>query len=377
MVEINKLIELRKELHKYPELSGKESNTAKIITRFIKAYNPDEIIDNIGGYGLTFIFKGKESGSTVLFRCELDALPIIETNTFSHKSNNQGVSHKCGHDGHMAIIAGIGNYIHKNPIQFGKVVLLFQPAEETGQGAEAVVNDEKYKKIGVDYVFALHNLPKYKFGNVLVKHNNFASASKGMIINLKGKTSHAGNPENGINPDVAISKIISGFHAIKKSIDFNDFVLITTIHIKLGEIAFGTSAGEAAIMFTLRAYRNDDMKLLTQKCEHLVKTVCLEEKLTNEIAYTEEFPAVFNDENCVRKIENAARNAKQNIEYIENAFRWSEDFAHFTLKHPGALFGLGSGENQPQLHNPDYDFPDDLIEIGRKVFIEIMKQYNY
>ncbi len=177
-LNIDELIKLRKDLHCNPELSGKEKNTSAKIKNFISQFNPDEVISNIGGNGIAFIFKGKEEGKTILFRSELDALPISEQNDFEYKSSVENVSHKCGHDGHMTILSGLASLLKNKKPDRGKVVLLFQPAEETGEGAAKVLEDKKFEQINPDYVFALHNLPGYPAGSVVIKNGNFCFCFK-------------------------------------------------------------------------------------------------------------------------------------------------------------------------------------------------------
>ncbi len=218
-LNLDELVNLRKELHRNPELSGKEKNTSDKINNFIGRFYPDEIITELGGHGLAFIFKGKEKGKTILFRSELDALPISEQNDFEYKSSIENVSHKCGHDGHMTILSGFASLLNDNKPAKGKVVLLFQPAEETGEGAAKVLEDKKFEQIKPDYVFALHNLPGYPAGSVVIKNGTFASASKGMIIKLHGKTSHASEPENGITPTPAVASIIQKLPFIPNEIN--------------------------------------------------------------------------------------------------------------------------------------------------------------
>ena len=166
---------LRKELHKNPEVSGKEVQTAKRIISFLENYPPDEMITEVGTTGILAIYKGKTVGKTVLFRCELDALPIDEINTFDHRSLVNGVSHKCGHDGHMAILCGLATELHFKRPETGTVILLFQPAEEDGTGAEKVFNDLKFI-YNPDFAFALHNIPGYKTNQIVVKNNTFSCA---------------------------------------------------------------------------------------------------------------------------------------------------------------------------------------------------------
>lgn len=368
------LIELRKELHKYPELSGKESQTAKRIIEFAERFNPDEIISKVGGEGVLVIFEGEQKGKTILIRCDLDALPIDEENAFEHKSVYENISHKCGHDGHMSIVSGLIPILSENKIKKGKVVLLFQPAEETGQGASLVLSDAKFTKLKPDFAIALHNLPGFEKNQIIIKKDVFASASKGLIIRLKGKTSHAGEPERGITPSLAVAELIQEITALPKNKIIQDFSLVTIIHSRIGERAFGTTPGYAELMATLRSYKDEDINKLTDLSEQLINRIAADHKLKYEIEWVEEFPSTKNDNDCVEIISQCAEENNLRINEIDKPFRWSEDFGHFTHNYKGALFGLGSGINQPQLHNPDYDFPDEIISTGTKMFYSIIKK---
>lgn len=195
----------------------------------------------------------EKEGPTVLVRCELDALPIIEANTFKHRPQLHGVSHKCGHDGHMAILCDLAVALTQNPLVCGKVVLLFQPAEENGQGAHAVLQDPKLNDIAPDFCLALHNLSGYTLGSVLVKKGSFTASVVSLALQLKGKIAHASEPHHGRNPAEAISEIITFFK--KKEIPDPSqaaFALATPIHINLGELAYGIAAGKAERHYTLR-----------------------------------------------------------------------------------------------------------------------------
>ncbi|MGM0530653.1 MAG: amidohydrolase [Bacteroidota bacterium] len=370
-----RLVELRQKLHKFPELSGNEYNTARLIKRVLLKYKPDQIIENLGGNGLAAIFRGKEAGPAVLFRCDMDALPICETNQFRYKSSKGSIAHKCGHDGHMAIMLGVAEAIYNDPPQKGSLILLFQPSEENGQGANNVLNDKKFQSIRPDFVFALHNLPGYAEGSIILRKGVFAAASKGMINRLYGKTSHAGEPENGNSPALAMTDIVRGLTFLPQTDSFEDFTLVTVIHSKLGEIAFGTSPGYAEVMATLRTYSNRDMESLSDKSIKLVNSHGAGYSLRVEINWTEEFPATVNNDEALDAIEQAAKQKKMQTIFIEEPLRWSEDFSNFTLKYPGALFGLGSGINHPQLHNPDYDFPENILDKGIEIYYELYRHY--
>ena len=159
---------LRKELHRYPDLSGQEEQTARRIEAFLEAYAPAQLIRQLGGHGLAAVYEFGDSGPGVLIRCELDALPIHEANDFEYRSQAPGVSHKCGHDGHMTMVAGLAAWLQGQQFTAGRVVLLFQPAEETGQGAAAVLEEERFQLLPIDYAFALHNIPGEPLHTVLL-----------------------------------------------------------------------------------------------------------------------------------------------------------------------------------------------------------------
>ncbi|MBN1990759.1 MAG: amidohydrolase [Bacteroidales bacterium] len=369
------LVTFRKELHKNPELSGYEKRTSQAIVNFIAPTNPTKIITNIGGYGVAAVYDSGLPGPTVLFRADMDALPIQESNQFPHRSSSKGVAHLCGHDGHATILAGFSYSLLKNPPPKGKVVLLFQPAEETGEGAARVIADTLFSEIKPSYAFGLHNLPGFEQGTFFVRDGAFASASKGMVIELKGLPSHAAHPEDGNNPDQALAQLILGLNSlVPANNQFSNFTLVTVIHAKLGEVAFGTTPGNAVVMATLRSFENPDMDTLTLLAEKLVHSVCTQYGISYKVSYQEEFPATTNSAQCVNMVRAACQQLNLPLMELDSPFRWSEDFGHFSKLCSTAFFGVGAGVNHPQLHNENYDFPDDIIPKAIQVFEAILNQ---
>ncbi|WP_372738214.1 amidohydrolase [Neptunomonas sp.] len=380
MLNLNELITLRKALHQNPELSNQEQETAARILNVFQTFSADETYTDLGGTGLAFVFNGSESGPTTLIRSELDALPIEEINTFAYRSKVKGVSHKCGHDGHMSIVTSLGAELSKNRPQRGRVILCFQPAEETGLGAIQVVNDVRFASLNPDYAFALHNFPGLALGKVAVRAGTFNCASRGMIIHLKGKTSHAAHPENGVSPANAMCKIIQGLGELPSTIADQEIQgrnWLTVIHAKLGEIAFGTAPGEAVVMVTLRSETNEGMQTLIEQAETCSHLIANKENLSIAFEYADVFQASVNSQQGCDLVVNACQTTQTPFLLLEEPMRWSEDFGQFTATaNEGAMFALGSGETSPQLHNPDYDFPDKLIPIGRDIFLNIIRQLN-
>jgi amidohydrolase len=164
--DIIELVAFRRQLHRQPELSGQEQETAAMILSALKALSPTGLVTGLGGHGVAAVFDSGKTGPTVLFRAELDALPIVEESGVAWTSLVPGTAHLCGHDGHMAMLVGLGRLLHRQPIESGRVVLMFQPAEENGSGARAVVADPHFADIAPDWAFAIHNEPGLSFGYV-------------------------------------------------------------------------------------------------------------------------------------------------------------------------------------------------------------------
>jgi len=371
---LTELIHLRKSLHRQPEVAFEEWNTAKQILAFFNPLSPDRTITQLGGTGLAFIFKGKKQGPRTLFRCELDALPIFEKSDADYKSQTEGKGHLCGHDGHMTIICGLGEKLAENRPESGEVVLLFQPAEETGQGAKAVLADLKFEAIRPDFAFALHNLPGFPLHQFVWKNGTIAAGSTGVTIKLTGKTAHAAHPEDGINPAAAIARLIDILPNLPEQI--TGFALVTLIHAELGSLAFGTSAGEGSISATIRAFDQDELEQLIALVEKAAQEQAKKFGLKLEISYQESFAVSKNEASLRELVLESVNSLGLDIQEKQDPFRWSEDFGLFSQTCPAFFFGLGAGERLPQLHEPSYDFPDELIETGVKVFEEVARRIN-
>ncbi|MEQ8407769.1 MAG: amidohydrolase [Gammaproteobacteria bacterium] len=366
------LVQLRHELHQHPELSGEEKLTAQRIVAFLEPLQPDSIYTSLGGHGVAAVF-GKDTSTTVLLRCELDALPVHESNRFAHRSVTSCKAHSCGHDGHMAILAAVATRLTKQRPCAGRVVLLFQPAEETGQGAQAVVDDPQFQQLTPDYVFALHNLPGHPLGQVVIRDGPITAASRGMSIELTGVSAHAAHPETGRSPAPVLAALINALQPLPAELANPDEIAFSTIvGAQLGEKAFGTAPATAQLWLTLRSELDSTMQNFVAYAEQAVQQLAQQAGLTAAIHYADVFPATVNASAPVAMVKQAAM--QQDLLVPEHPFRWSEDFGVLTARYPGALFGLGAGTEQADLHHSDYDFPDALITIGCSVFLNIIEQ---
>jgi len=389
-----KLVDIRKKLHTLAEIAHQENKTAAFVTDLLRESGVTNIYEGIGGYGLIAVIDSGEKGPSVLFRAELDALPIEETLDLDYASEQEGVSHKCGHDGHMAILLGFAENLRKNPLKRGKVYLLFQPAEETGEGARKMLDDKKWPDISPDHVYALHNLPGFPLHSVLLRNYVFAAGSRGLIVRLNGNTAHAAHPEHARSPSSAVATLINDWQSLPRSVTpFDRAGLVTIIHARIGEQAFGTTPGYAELMATIRAHQMEDLDLLSDKAVQIAEAVASQWELKVAHEWTELFQPTSNDPDSVALIEKVAERfsvskekdkigKKSNdgrvdeIRHLPRPFSWSEDFGHFTERYPGALFGLGAGKKQPQMHDTKYDFPDELLPTGVMLFGGIVDQLD-
>ncbi|MFT7030611.1 MAG: amidohydrolase [Marinoscillum sp.] len=369
---MNNYIAFRKELHQHPEISTQEFETQTRILSFLAGLGVSNA-HPIGGTGVIVKFIGSHPGKTLLLRCDTDALPIQEINEFEHKSRNAGVSHKCGHDGHSTIMAAVASHLVANPISAGKVVLLFQPAEENGHGAKAVLADKLFD-FEPDLVFALHNVPSFPLDQVVVKEGAFTPAVKSIIVKLDGKTSHAAEPELGLNPALAIAELIQFFAEVSQpDLTRDDFALTTPVYVHMGEKSYGVSAGHGEVHYTIRTWDSKAMDQIAKASVDASNEIAAKHGLTATISWTEEFFSNQNDPRAVDIIRKSASDNDLEILEKEAPFKWGEDFGLFTERYKGAMFGLGAGATHPALHNPDYDFPDDLILSGSQMFIRIIE----
>ena len=368
--------QIRRELHQHPELSGHEARTARLVEDKLQAFHPTKVIRHVGGHGLLVEYFFSEDGPTVLFRADMDAVAVQEPDDIPHHSQTPGVAHKCGHDGHTTILLRFARMLSERPLPKGRVLLLFQPAEENGSGSKAVLDTKVLDYYKIDKAFALHTIPGYPASAVLCKEDSFTCAVVSVSITLTGKTSHAAEPQKGISPIPATLNIVDELLRWNNTdIQSDDYFLSTIVEIHVGEEAYGVSAGNSIIRATLRAKTDKLLHQHAQQLKELVATECKRTPdLQHEMEWLEPFSANENDPQSVGMIKNAA--LRNNLPYIElqTPFSWGEDFGLFTQQYKGAIFGLGSGENCAPLHSPQYDFPDEVIETGATLFYTIAEE---
>jgi metal-dependent amidase/aminoacylase/carboxypeptidase family protein len=249
---------------------------------------------------------------------------------------------------------------------------MFQPADETGDGAASVIADPRFAEITPDFAFSLHNLPGVPFGEVRLKAGTVNCASRGIRIILEGKTAHSSMPETGTSPMLAVSTLMPALPRLSQAtFADDDFRLVTVTHASMGEAVFGVAPGYAEVWACLRTRRDDNMSSLCQAAEAMVAEAAQQCGLSHRVEYHEVFVASVNKPEAADLLRRALD--EEGVRHNEDSLpmRASEDFGVFGHTANSAMFFLGAGERHPSLHNPDYDFPDDLIPIGARIFARV------
>ncbi|MFP4275583.1 MAG: amidohydrolase [Paracoccaceae bacterium] len=373
--DLEDIVVLRRALHGAPELSGAEADTAAHLRGLLAGCAPDRILSGLGGHGLAAIWEGRAPGPTVMLRAELDALPIVERTGLPHASRRPGVAHLCGHDGHMAILAGVARLLSRRRPAHGRAVLLFQPAEETGAGAAAVLADPRFAEIAPDWAFALHNLPGLARGRAALAPGPVCCASRGMRLRLTGRSAHASQPETGCSPAPALAALMAALPALAPPgpPPGPGFRLVTLTHATLGVPAFGIAPAQAELWATLRTMTDAGMAALVEQATRLAQDSAARHGLALEASWHDLFAHCENDPEAVEIIGAAARRAGLKLGRAPLPMRFSEDFGQFGAGARAALLMLGAGEEHPALHDEHYDFPDALIAPGVRLFAGVLE----
>ncbi len=356
--EIRLLTGLRHELHGEAELSNHEFKTKAALMRFIRENTSLEVRD-MGRW--FYAVHDEHAGKTAAVRADFDAVEV-----------GCEARHLCGHDGHSAALCGLALLLEKNDVG-SNVILLFQHAEETGDGAKECLTLFDREKIGC--IIGCHNIPGEPMGTVLLKRGTFACASCGMEIAMHGAPTHAAYPENGADPTEALSRLSLEMPKIAKelSLKYACMTLSTHVGTRIGECAFGVAAADGSVFVTLRSEKTEALSELVKTAGERARSLAEEYGLGVETRLCDVFPATVNDGGLLDDLEKGCLSASLPYRYLDVPFRWSEDFGHYASGTKAAFFGIGSGEDTAPLHTKNYEYPDELLPIAAGTFYAMLK----
>jgi hippurate hydrolase len=374
----NAYILLRKDIHKFPELRFEEHRTASIVTNILTELGY-EVTTGVGGTGVVGLLDTGLPGDTIAFRADMDALPIKEENDFDHKSKKDGLMHACGHDGHTASLLCAAEALIKNKKRYkGKIKLIFQPAEEGGAGAKAMISDGVLESPHVDAIFGYHNRPGFKQGYVFAKAGAAMGGNTAININIVGKGGHAAMPHLTNDPVVAASIFVTLLQSVvSRKLSPLSSGVITVASMHAGE-ASNVIADKAEVKLSIR-YDSESTKLaLLDGVRLALDSACNQFGCTGDFNIEIEVMALINDEVSTNNVIDACKKYEasdviEKIDYMPTM--GAEDFSFYLAERPGCYFFIGNGEKSAYLHNAHYDFNDSNIQVAAKVYLSIAEYY--
>jgi hippurate hydrolase len=379
---------IRRDIHAHPELCFEERRTADIVARKLTEWGIP-IHRGLGKTGVVGIVQGRDGGAcgrAVGLRADMDALPMQEFNTFDHASRHAGKMHACGHDGHTAMLLAAAQHFSKNRHFDGTVYLIFQPAEEGGGGAREMIRDGLFKQFPVEAVFGMHNWPGEKVGKFAIAPGPVMASSNEFKITIRGKGSHAALPHNGIDPVPIACQMVLGFQTIisrsKKPIDAG-VVSVTMIHA--GE-ATNVVPDFCELQGTVRTFSNEVLDLIEARMKQIAEHTCAAYGATCEFEFVRNYPPTVNsapEAEFARQVMNDIVGADHVM--VQEPTMGAEDFAYMLQAKPGAYCFIANGDGSHRemghgagpcmLHNPSYDFNDDLIPLGATYWVRLAEQW--
>jgi len=376
---------IRRDIHAHPELCFEEVRTAELVARKLKEWNIP-LQRGLGGTGVVGIVKNGSSMRAVGLRADMDALPLQEANSFEHASRHEGKMHACGHDGHTAMLLAAAKYFAQHRNFDGTVYLIFQPAEEGGGGAREMMRDGLFEKFPMEAVFGMHNWPGMRMGSFAVSPGPVMASSNEFKITIRGKGGHAALPHNAIDPVPVACQMVQAFQTIisrnKKPIDAG-VISVTMIH---AGAATNVIPDSCELQGTVRTFTLEVLDLIEQRMKDIAQHTCAAFGVSCEFEFERNYPPTINS----RHEAEFARQVMAGIVGEANVLTQeptmgAEDFAYMLQAKPGAYCFIGNGEGAHResghgegpctLHNPSYDFNDDLIPLGASYWVRLAEAW--
>ena len=365
----------RHALHRKPELGFREQGTAAFVTTQLEALGLT-VHSGIGGTGLVASLRCGDGPGVIGLRADMDALAMTETGTPAHASEHPGCMHGCGHDGHMAMVLGAAALLTERRDFNGTVRFIFQPAEEHGRGAKAMMADGLFERFPVDAIFGLHNMPGLPLGHFAGRAGGIMAAEDNFEIRITGRGGHAARPHMGVDPLVVAAQIILGLQTIvSRSVDPSATAVVSCTEIESDGIrnAIPTTV---VLKGDTRSYDPSVQALLEARMRSLCEGIAAAQGASVTVSYTHEFAPTVNwaepTAQALRAAEAVVGGHK--VDRAVAPMMISEDFGAFLEAVPGAFLFLGAGEDALPLHNSAYDFNDALLPLGAEYFATLARQ---
>ena len=369
--------EWRRDIHAHPEIAFEEHRTAQIVADKLESFGI-EVETGIAGTGVVGTLRKGMGNRSIGLRADLDALLINETNDFEYKSKNPGQMHACGHDGHTTMLLGAAKYLSEQGNFDGTVNFIFQPAEENEGGGRAMIEDGLFDKYPVESVYGMHNIPGMPVGSFAIKPGPIMAAFD--IFNLKviGRGGHAAMPQTTVDPIIVGTKIIDAFQAIiSRSIDPQEPSVLSVTQFHGGD-AYNVIPNQVEIKGCTRCFSPNVQKKLEDEMRQISESICKAYGADCEFHYEHRYPATINSEEEANLAGQVAQEivGEERVNLSPKPGMGSEDFAYMLQEKPGSYIwiGNGDGEGSCMIHNPGYDFNDQILPIGATYWVKMAEE---
>ena len=376
---------LRRDIHAHPELCFQEARTSEMIARTLAAWGI-EVHRGLGKTGVVGVIQGRPGPRSIGLRADIDALPMTEHNQFAHASRYAGRMHACGHDGHTAMLLSAAQHLAATRDFDGKVILVFQPAEEGGGGAREMIQDGLFERFPMDAIFGMHNWPGMPAGTFAIKDGPCFASSNEFHITIRGKGCHGAMPHLGIDPVPVACQLVLAFQTIlTRNLRPIETGVISVTMIQAGE-ATNVVPESVTLQGTVRTFTDETLDLIEERMRELSHQLSAAFGATAEFEFQRNYPPTINHsaETAFARQVMTEVVGPERVELFE-ATMGAEDFSFFLQHKPGAYFVIGNGDGTHRegghglgpctLHNPSYDFNDELIPLGGTLWVKMAQRW--
>ena len=365
------LIEIRRDIHAHPELGFEEVRTAGVVARELARLGVSHAT-GVGRTGVVGVIEGGRPGPVLAIRADMDALPIEEATSLPYKSTVPGKMHACGHDGHTAMLLGAAKYLADARNFVGTAVLIFQPAEEGGAGARAMLRDGLFDRFGIQEVFGMHNYPSMPIGQFAIRSGPIMASIDSIAIKLEGKGSHAAWPHLGVDPVLVGAQIVNALQSIvARNVDPLEAAVISICVFQAGQ-ADNVIPQNATLRGTVRTLSPAVRELVKKRVYDVVEGTAKLHGAKADLSYSPGYPVLVNNESRAAFAASVAAEiaGKDKVDRNTPPLMGAEDFAYMLEERPGAFIYVGNGDSA-MLHHPAYDFNDDAIPLGTSYWVRL------
>ncbi|QFT73584.1 M20 aminoacylase family protein [Ruegeria sp. THAF33] len=365
----------RRDIHQHPEILYDTHRTSALVAEKLKEFGCDEVVTGIGRTGVVGVIRGKSDtqGRVIGLRADMDALPMQEQTGLDYASKISGAMHACGHDGHTAMVLGAAKYLSETRNFDGTAIVIFQPAEEGGNGAEAMCKDGLMDRFGIQEVYAMHNVPGLPTGQFAIRSGPLLAAADEFDIHLEGRGGHAAKPHETVDTTVMLSQLIVALQTIvSRNADPILQAVLSVTSVETSSKAFNVIPQSAQIRGTVRTHSNQMRDLIEQRLKEVAEGIAATFGGSVNVNYSRGVPVTINAETQTGYAAEAAVSVGGSC--IEAPMvMGGEDFSFMLEERPGAFIVLGNGDSAG-LHHPEYDFNDEIIPIGCSWFAEMVER---